>query len=562
MFSSLIEVFLKDVNAKSITEIFLWMLVSIFIFALISKKMGRMKAFTLYTPTLLTSLGILGTFVGIIIGLLDFDVVNIKESIGPLLNGLKTAFITSVFGMLFSIAFKIINATGWIDNKNEDGVVTDEVGVLELYGVMKEQVEGIKELNKAISGGDESSLIGQVKILRSDFGDYQKSSDRNQVLSNKILKALYDTSQQQQESFKAFQDRLWIKLQDFADMLAKSATEQVIEALKQVIQDFNNNLIEQFGENFKQLNQAVFELVNWQENYKNQLADMREQYDHGVKAITETESAVSNISQEAKIIPETMMSLQSVMEVNQNQITELDRHLVAFSEVRDRAVEAVPEIRSQIDQAIEGARLANDKLAEGIVESTEKISTVVSEGAEQYRDTVDRTRAALTESAQATADSTSEIKEQFSSTLIDINSHMRDLVSEITEGGKAIGDSYREAGGSLLEETKTVSQSFSLSMSELSESLKNTIEEQAYEHRKQADNIFAGLEKSIEDALSQTGESVQKQVVMIDETMGVEIEKVMQSMGQALASISGKFTDDYSRLVLRMSEIVNTHRAN
>lgn len=59
-------------------------------------------------------------------------------------------------------------------------------------------------------------------------------------------------------------------------MMSKSATEQVINALKEVISDFNNNLVEQFGENFKQLNAAVLELVQWQENYKQQLLQMTE----------------------------------------------------------------------------------------------------------------------------------------------------------------------------------------------------------------------------------------------------------------------------------------------
>jgi hypothetical protein len=69
--------------------------------------------------------------------------------------------------------------------------------------------------------------------------------------------------------------------------------------------------------------------------------------------------------------------------------------------------------------------------------------------------------------------------------------------------------------------------------------------------------VFAGLEKTIEDALSNTGESVQKQVEMIDKTAGEEIQKVMNSMGSALASISGQFTNDYRQLVDRMNDIVN-----
>lgn len=47
------------------------------------------------------ALGILGTFIGIIIGLLNFNTESIDTSIPVLLGGLKTAFITSIVGMFF-----------------------------------------------------------------------------------------------------------------------------------------------------------------------------------------------------------------------------------------------------------------------------------------------------------------------------------------------------------------------------------------------------------------------------------------------------------------------------
>lgn len=52
-----------------------------------------------YAPTLMGALGILGTFIGIIIGLLNFNTESIDTSIPVLLGGLKTAFITSIVGM-------------------------------------------------------------------------------------------------------------------------------------------------------------------------------------------------------------------------------------------------------------------------------------------------------------------------------------------------------------------------------------------------------------------------------------------------------------------------------
>lgn len=554
--SSFVEGLLRGANASTITDIFLLCLLALFFLSLYWKKADQHHAFTSYTPTLLTSLGILGTFTGIISGLLDFNTNDIDSSIGPLLAGLKTAFITSLAGMLLSIIFKLVVATGFISKVNETGKNEEDVDINDLYHVMKQQAQGVEELKKAISDNDDASLLGQLKLLRFELSESQKSTKSLLTDSNKTLLEIHTLEANQQEQFKQFEDRLWIKLQDFADMLSKSATEQVIEALKQVIQDFNNNLIEQFGDNFKELNSAVHLLVTWQDNYKEQLSEMKLQYDNGVQAITQTEKSVANISDEAKVIPETMTTLKAVMEVNQHQIGELDRHLESFKDIRDKAVEAVPEIRSQIEQAISGAKEANDKLASGIVESSEHIKSVIEEGADSYRQTVDQTRAALTESAQATANSSQEIKQQFSDALTDINSNMRDLIGELQQGSKQLNDSYREASQQMMSDTQDASSAFARGIDEMKRNLASTIEEQATEHRRQADKVFAGLERSIEEVLSQTGESVQKQVTMIDQSMGEEVEKVMQSMGNALASISGKFTEDYSRLVKRMSDIV------
>ncbi|UTV27217.1 hypothetical protein [Photobacterium atrarenae] len=556
MISSLVESTLKNANASHITELFLYIILTCFVLSLYWKKQDKHGAFTAYTPTLLTSLGILGTFTGIITGLLDFDTNLIDESIGPLLGGLKTAFTTSLAGMLFSILYKSILATGVLSSTDSNEVNDEDIDIRDLYAVMKQQVTGIEELKTSISGNDEGSLLGQFKLLRADTNENHKTNNKHVAEMAAHIELLLHVAQTQITEFKDFEERLWIKLQDFADMLSKSATEQVIEALKQVIQDFNNNLIEQFGDNFKALNEAVHELVTWQGNYKEQLQDMKRQYELGVQAITQTGDSVASISNEARVIPEAMSNLKVIMEVNQHQIAELDRHLDAFQAVRDKAVEAVPEIKDQIELAIAGAKQANDMLASGIVESSDHIKTVFTESADNYRSTVDQTRAALTESAQATANSSEEIKQQFSDALEDINTHMRELVIELQHGSKSLNNNFKEASTELISETNEVTSAFTRSVDDMKRSLAATIEEQASEHRKQADRVFSGLERSIEEALSQTGESVQKQVNMIDQTMGEEIQKVMQSMGSALASISGKFTEDYSRLVNRMSDVV------
>lgn len=54
-------------------------------------------------PSLISTLGVLGTFLGITIGLLHFKTHDLDNSIPHLLDGLKTAFFTSLAGMIGSL---------------------------------------------------------------------------------------------------------------------------------------------------------------------------------------------------------------------------------------------------------------------------------------------------------------------------------------------------------------------------------------------------------------------------------------------------------------------------
>src|SRR5580692_3767088 len=60
-----------------------------------------------YGPIVLTMLGIFGCFLGIAIGLLDFDTKNIQESVPNLLAGVKTSFWASIFGILGALTIKV-----------------------------------------------------------------------------------------------------------------------------------------------------------------------------------------------------------------------------------------------------------------------------------------------------------------------------------------------------------------------------------------------------------------------------------------------------------------------
>ena len=124
-----IESLLRGTGAGFLTNWFIAFLLCVFVLALGMLILGKWRAFTNHAPGLLTSIGILGTFAGIITGLLDFIPNELDDSIGPLLDGLKTAFISSLVGMTLSVIFKILST---IFQSKRKETTTNGVTILEL----------------------------------------------------------------------------------------------------------------------------------------------------------------------------------------------------------------------------------------------------------------------------------------------------------------------------------------------------------------------------------------------------------------------------------------------
>jgi hypothetical protein len=533
MLSEYLEGSLSSISANSITELFLWLLISFFVFALVLKNSNRGHGFTQYTPTLLTTLGILGTFVGIVSGLLGFDVNNIDQSISTLLAGLKTAFITSLAGMSASIGFKLLISTGLFSPKLDQGIDGDSIGISELYSVMREQVQSLEVLRQTVGGDGETSLVGQIKLMRSDLGDNQKRLFQTIEPIPQILQKIGEQTGQQQHQFEQFQERLWIKLQDFADLMSKSATEQVIEALKTVIADFNQNLTEQFGENFKQLNEAVLSLVQWQENYKEQLLQMSQQYQQGVEAIGQTESAVSRIGEASKAIPDHMQQLKSILEVNQHQLQELERHLESFKEIRDKAVEALPEIRKHIDETVDGVMQTSEILVTGLSKATDQVTKEISTSIQDMS-----TR--ITESTNETQGA------------------LRTLAGDMKEENHQLSESYKTASQTVIHQSDEMRNRFEKAMSASHDQMTQSLKEQTDKHAQENQRVLEGMSRHAQEALQNTGETVEKQVKMIEDSMERELNRVLSELGKALTQISGGFTQDYKQLVQEMQRVTRT----
>lgn len=519
------ESVLLTFTASGITEIFLWLLIACFGVALLMAGKGMAPRFTAYAPTLLTSLGILGTFTGIVIGLLNFDPTQLDASIGKLLNGLKTAFITSIAGMFAGIFFKVVS-TIWL--KPTEAESESEVEPADILAKLDEQTRLLESTRDAVAGSEESSLAGQVKLLRTDLTDRHRD-DR--------------------QAFESFAGHLRDQLTEVAQMLSRAATEQIVDALRQVIVDFNQKITDQFGDNFKRLDASVQKLVEWQEHYRQQLEQLHALYDQSVQNITNIDSAVAHIAESSSSIPDSMEKLAGIVDTASHQVAELERHLTAFAQLRDRAVEAVPQMQAHVEEV------------------TRDISASVNAASEHYKALLENSDSYL----KAQDDKAQEILATFTDAGVraqrDLQAGHQQLLANLDSYSKEQQAQSQEmlavfmnASERIQRDTQSVQQQVADSISRMQSQVEASVNEVLGAQNQAVSQGVERLHEQMRQSASRTGEAVNVQLEALDQLMNQEIERVMNEMGRALAQITGKFTADYSELTEAMHGIVERGR--
>ena len=232
----------------------------------------------IHGPEILTTMGIFGCFFGIALALLTFDPKDVTHSVPELLNGVKTAFWASVCGVAGALAIKVRQRFGAepVQSKDEPrNASLDDV------------VSSIGLLRKSIAGENDSSLISQIKLMMQEQNDN----------ANNLRKSL----------------------DEFADKVSELGSKALIEALESVIRDFNTQLNEQFGENFKQLNLAVEKLVIWQQQYKEELDKLQVIQRDGAISLKTSADSFSSVVEKASSYTESANRLEELLIVFKSQ---------------------------------------------------------------------------------------------------------------------------------------------------------------------------------------------------------------------------------------------------
>jgi ABC-type transporter Mla subunit MlaD len=193
-------------------------------------------------PSMFTTIGILGTFGGIAVGLLGFESTNIEGSIPQLLDGLKTAFYASIVGISLSIIFSKVIA--FIKNKNEKGVLSEETLAI------NNLLESIRDLKNDFSSTDDNgNTIKPGNVFRDMYKESVKQSNSLQTFSADLAgtieagfyKILNDPSEGVVAELKLLQNAI--------DNLGTKISENTGDGMERIVSNLENSIsrmIEEF----------------------------------------------------------------------------------------------------------------------------------------------------------------------------------------------------------------------------------------------------------------------------------------------------------------------------
>lgn len=256
-------------------------------------------------PDILTSLGILGTFVGLVWGLKNFnpnDYAAMTSSVASLVDGIKVAFLTSIYGIALSIVYT--------------------------YG-MKSEYSSLTE-----------NLQGFLDRFHAYVMPTAENESRNLLVSSQKIqteamnKMAEQFSVQMADSFEKVITPTFRKMNDSLDMLVTSVTRCQQDAVKEILDGFMKEMHGSFQLQFRDFNEALNQLKKAQkentdytatlyQTMSTQLSDNYLQQERVMKdAMTELGNLQNRYLTTANRIVQDNQNIQKMQQQDYQHVTE------------------------------------------------------------------------------------------------------------------------------------------------------------------------------------------------------------------------------------------------
>ena len=292
-------------------------------------------------PDVLTSLGILGTFVGLVWGLKSFDPGSydtMTTSVSSLVSGIKVAFLTSIYGISFSIVYNY--------------------GIKSAYSTMTENLQAFLERFHAYV----------IPTAENETRNLLVATQKKQSEATSQMAEQFST--QMAQSFEKVITPTFQKMNNSLDVLVATVTQNQEEAMRTILDEFLREMNSSFKLQFRDFNDALTEMKRAQKE--------NTQY---------TRDLYQSLSQE---LTDSYVQSERLMRANLSEITKVSNQYVAsankiLTENTDKQKEIAVEYQHIMDYMKESERSsakfwvacnqAMQKYVESAASAVEKISS-------------------------------------------------------------------------------------------------------------------------------------------------------------------------------------------
>ena len=177
----------------------------------------------------LVGLGLLGTFLGLTVGIAGFDSSdssNIQQSIQNLLGGMSTAFSTSLLGMLFSLIYTAFDKS--LRNKMCRSLYSFTENLDENYYI---DDNSLQEMNQKVLF---DTLMNTIRAELDNKLMYSNDAGEKITIGNAIREILTENTEQS-KALKSFSTDLAIELNNgFDEVLSRQMQEKILPLMESV----------------------------------------------------------------------------------------------------------------------------------------------------------------------------------------------------------------------------------------------------------------------------------------------------------------------------------------
>ena len=285
-----------------------------------------------------------------------------------------------------------------------------------------EKLNVLEEIKNNIDNQLEDISVANTNIVTKldNLEKYDSNIFINSSKSLDFISSIYTKIEDYKNIFNNFMDNstrenseLILAFKEFSNYMLEENSKAFIEALNKTIRDFNINLVETFGSNFKQLNEAVAKLLDWQEHYKDTIELTTENQKTIFNSFRNIEIELDNFNQKTKgintVVSELSLATKEALEQNyrlndsleviaqlDNQVKELlpnfikinsnlDDNLKTFSEETNKITDELKDFTSNLSSSLDKSKNQVNKLLEDTIKS---FSTIIEKSEENNKEIV------------------------------------------------------------------------------------------------------------------------------------------------------------------------------